>query len=196
MKRVLSLIIAALLLAGGIALFRAKDSRQEGPADPATAQVAPPRSGSGPAHESAHPAEASRVDVRRTPEEVQTVVASIQDATVEYSDSTLPQFEKWLADPSREIRDAATDGLLQSGLAGGAPLLRAAAATTKDKAEAEEQERAASILELPPASAQIIEQRKADGKQRPPAKHFNLNELTNPPTAQDTKPEETPATGR
>jgi hypothetical protein len=187
-KRGTYLALGALLAVAGIAIVVTRDGRHPDESGPSSTTAAvSPRLDS---HTLTEPARThdSRQEIRRTPEEIESVIASIQDATVQYSDATLPQFEKWLADPSREIRDAATDGLLQSGLSGGAGLLRAAAAVAKDKAEAEEQERAASILELPPATARIIEERRADGKQRPPAKHFNLNEQLNPAPVEKTGP--------
>lgn len=188
MKRGTYLTLGVLLAASGVVVVLTRDRPHPAEQMPSAVTAAAPRPGSQAIAEPARVND-SRQEIRRTPEEIEAVIASIQDATVQYSDATLPQFEKWLADPSREIRDAATDGLLQSGLSGGAGLLRAAAAVAKDKAEAEEQERAASILELPPATARIIEERKADGKQRPPAKHFNLNEQLNPPPTDADKPQ-------
>jgi hypothetical protein len=114
----------------------------------------------------------TRVEVRRTPEEIETIKGQIEEATVLYSDATLPQFEKWLQDPNPEVRVAAADGLLQSGLQGGAPLLRAAAAASKDPEEIENDERAASILELPPAKIKVDPNAPA----REPAKPFNLKD--------------------
>jgi len=131
-------------------------------------------------------APAVRPDVRRTPKEIAAIKQEIEDATVLYSEDTLPQFEHWMQDPSPEIRAAAADGLMQSGLEGGARILRAAAAATKDPAEAEAYLQAAAVLELPPATAELVEKMRAsDGA---PAQHLNLKQPAETAPSNDVEP--------
>lgn len=112
----------------------------------------------------------------------------IQEATVQYSDSELPKFERWLKSPNAEVRAAAADGLVQSGVAGGAILLRDAAKASKDPQEIETFNEGASILELPPATERFVEALKSKGD-RKPARHYRLQDgvltPTDPPAAEE-----------
>jgi len=89
------------------------------------------------------------------PVEPGQTLREIEDAADSYSVSELPRFEKWLGSPNPVIRAEAADGLLRSGLPGGASLLRAAAASSRDPAEIATYQRSAAILDLPPATGSM-----------------------------------------
>lgn len=103
--------------------------------------------------------------------DLEQIRAEIQEAAVQYSDSELPKFEQWLKSPDPAVRTAAADGLLQSGLAGGALLLKDAAAASKDPQEIQAFNEDAGILEAPPATGRLVESLK-NHPGRKPARHF------------------------
>ncbi|MDB6080181.1 MAG: hypothetical protein JWO82_3928 [Akkermansiaceae bacterium] len=122
------------------------------------------------------PAARPAVDVEKVREE-------IQEAAVQYSDTELPKFEVWLKSTDPAIRAAAVDGLLQSGLSGGAILLRDAAAASRDPQEIQTLTEGAAILEAPPATARLVESLK-NQPDRQPARHFHTGGTAPVPAGQ------------
>lgn len=115
----------------------------------------------------------------------EAVRQEIQESTVQYSESELPRFEKWLRDSNPEVRKAAARGLLDTGLAGGAPLLRDAATRSKEAEEIVELNRAASILELPPADPKSLKMGRKEGAA--PPRRFELKDGVLVPVAPEAK---------
>jgi hypothetical protein len=78
------------------------------------------------------------------------VLEILSRAATSYDAAELPTIEPYLRHSSPEVRQAALDSVIILGDAAGAPILRAAAATSETPAEADKLLKAAAFLELPP----------------------------------------------
>lgn len=121
-------------------------TRAEAPSPPPTAPPAPPAPVAVSAPE---PLSAPPPPADDSPAPVAADLARIEAAVVTYEPASLPVIAPYLAHANPEVREAARHGLLQMGLAEGAPLLREAAGKMKDPREAIELLDAADFLELP-----------------------------------------------
>jgi hypothetical protein len=94
------------------------------------------------------------------------VMNKLHEASVSYDPSQLPLIEPHLRDPDPEIRAAALDAVVVLGDAAGAALLREAAKVAASAEEAENLEKTADYLELPPAD--LSKRRKKKNTQETP----------------------------
>ena len=81
----------------------------------------------------------------------QTIMETIQTASVSYDPVELPRIQPFLSSPDPEVRAAALNGIVVLGHAAGAPLLREAARRAATTQEAVELLTKADYLELPSA---------------------------------------------
>ncbi|MEQ1748031.1 MAG: hypothetical protein ABL974_01305 [Prosthecobacter sp.] len=81
----------------------------------------------------------------------QTIMETIQTASISYDPIELPRIQPFLSHPDPEVRAAALNGIVMLGHAAGAPLLREAAKRAATPQEAVELLSKADYLELPSA---------------------------------------------
>ncbi len=97
----------------------------------------------------------------------QTILETIQTASISYDPVELPRIQPFLTHPDPEVRAAAFNGIVVLGHAAGAPLLREAAKRAATPQEAVELLSKADYLELP--SAPIGSRIKKAGARAAPA---------------------------
>lgn len=91
----------------------------------------------------------------------QTILETIQTASISYDPVELPRIQPFLSHPDPEVRAAALNGIVALGHAAGAALLREAAKRAATPHEAVELLSKADYLELP--SAPIVKRTKKAG---------------------------------
>jgi hypothetical protein len=183
-KFVLTVCLAALLVAGAAIYFKPQRNPLAGPATgtettalPATSVANPPRAALPPMTFPAPPVSVAPL----TPEQRQLAIEAETDRLEELSMSDNPAdltpILADLASPEKEIRDAAIEATKQFGSPDAIPALQAAAANTSDPEEKADLLEAADFLALPdvsdlvtpgaPATAQQIQADEQRRNQRP-----------------------------